>query len=207
MKNLRKVFVTIGLVCSMMFITPTISRADMTGAGDAALLAQQFAQFIQDFELDEKKWTDIEARLNEVHKITSTITKGSQAYTSVHNIYKSEKQIIRTYKDFERYISYLKEFGNNFQITRAHSIYNSFMRRSKTLLDDASKTLKIFEGLHDLKPLELLNAVDGATTSVSESVTEMRASSTEEVATICHEAAMEQVVEENQKFKKLNIGS
>lgn len=191
----------------MLLIAPRPAHADLFGAGDAALLAQQIAQFIQDLSLDNKKWSDIKQRLQQVDNLAKTITQGKQAYSSIHNIVKSSKQIVNTAQKLESYIDYLEDFGDNFRIDRAYTIYKSFCRRSDNLYNDITKTLKSFDSLTDLKPLEMLKAVDEATTELSESVAAMSEQSSDDMAELCQEVAVNQVVEDNQEFKRLNIGS
>ena len=63
------------LLIALFSLTPSPSNADIFGAGDAALLAQQIAQFLQDLALDNKKWQDIRNRLKQVDDVAKTIKK------------------------------------------------------------------------------------------------------------------------------------
>lgn len=195
------------MILSLLMIPTRSSRADIFGAGDAALLAQQVAQFVQDFTLDDKKWSDIKQRLQQVDNIAKTITQGKQAYSSIHSIVRCAKQIVTTARCLESYIDYLEEFGDNFRIDRAHIIYKSFCRRSNNLYKDVTKTLKSFDSLTDLKPLELLKAVDEATSELSESVSDMSEGSTNDMVQLCHGVVIDQIVDDNNRFRKLNIAS
>lgn len=179
--------------------------ADATAAGDAALLAQQIAQFIQDLGFDAAKWKDVERRLKEVRDIAKTISKGTQAYSSVNNIFNASRQIIRTGKTLESYREYLLDFGDNFKIERAHYIYKSFMRKTSNVFDEVQKTIKSFDKLTDLKPLELLQAVDDATSTVSVVIRDLGADAKADTAELCYDAAMDEVQEQNRKFYSLYI--
>lgn len=203
MKCYRKFIVMIAVSMSALFISTPC--ADATAAGDAALLAQQLAQFIQDLGFDAAKWKDIEKRLKEVRDIARTISKGTQAYTAVNNILKASQQIIRTGKTLDTYREYLLSFGDNFKIERSYYIYKRFMRQTSNLFDEVQKTISAFDKLTDLKPLELLQAVDDATSSVSAVILDMGDDAKSETVDLCFMAAMDEVSLQNQKFYVMTI--
>lgn len=203
MKRIKKTIVMIAVAVSSLFVSTPC--ADATAAGDAALLAQQIAQFIQDLGFDAAKWKDVEKRLREVRDIYKTISKGTQAYSSVNNILDASKQIIRTGKTLDSYRSYLMEFGDNFKIDRCYYIYKRFMRQTGNLFEEVQKTIRSFDKLTDLKPLELLAAVDDATSTLSAVVEDLGDDAKNETVNLCFNAAMESNVENNQKFYSLRI--
>lgn len=203
MEAIRKYVVMAMLTVGTLFVSTPC--ADATAAGDAALLAQQLAQFIQDLGFDTAKWKDVEKRLKEVREIARTISKGTQAYSAVNNIFKASGQIIRTGKTLENYRQYLMTFGDNFKIERAYYIYKRFMRQSGNVLDEVQKTISSFDKLTDIKPLELLQAVDDATSSVAAVVSDLGEDSKSETVDLCFNAAMDEVASQNQKFYGLQI--
>ena len=203
MKGMKKFIVMVAVALSSLFISTPC--ADATAAGDAALLAQQIAQFIQDLGFDSAKWRDVEKRLKEVRDIYKTISKGTQAYSSVNNILNASKQIVRTGKTLDSYREYLIEFGDNFKIERSYYIYKRFMRQTTNLFEEVEKTIRSFDKLTDLKPLELLSAVDDATSSLSAVVNDLGAEAKNETVNLCFNSAMDNNAEKNHKFFSLRI--
>lgn len=183
-------------VPSLFISTPC---AEATVAGDAALLAQQIAQFIQDLCFDIEKWDDVADRLKEVRKISQIISKGSQAYSSLNNLKNSMKAVIRAGQKLEGMHDYLVTYGSNFRIDRALHIYNKFMRQTANLFEEVETTIKTFDSLRDLKPLELLQAIDDATSSVAGAVGDLEENAMDDTVGLCHDTAIDLIVEQNKK--------
>lgn len=202
MKGFKKLFVMIALAGSSLFVSTPC--ADASIAGDAALLAQQIAQFFQDFNFDLEKWQDVSRRLNEVKKLSRVLNNGSQAWTSVNNIINTSQQIVRCGEKIESYNRFLKRQSTAFRIERCHDIYIAFMRRSGNLYDEIQKTLKQFASLTDLKPLEMIQAVDAATTSFSETVTGMSDIATNSCVELCYSTVQDEIVDQNASLFGMN---
>ena len=73
------------------------------------------------------------------------------------------------------------------------------MRQTANLFDEVEKTIKHFDNLRDLKPLELLQAIDEATSSVADAIATMEEEATEDTVGLCHDTAIDMVVEQNKK--------
>lgn len=179
MKSISKFFVATVAGFMLMFTPTHCAKASLIG--DAALLAQQVAQFLNDFSFDNAKWADFANKFKQLGKIVKVISNGSQAYSTMRSIEKSVKLITSTGEDCYRFISYLEKYSTNFRVDRAYNIYNGFNRLSSSLYSDISKTLTSFLDLTKqsgsqsstgFSPLEYVKAVDEVLAEFSGSLVE-----------------------------------
>lgn len=207
MSRLKKCFLMFSVSMSMLLVSTPCAEAQWyaEAAAEAALLAQQIAQFLQDLGFDSEKWHDVEKRIREVRDIAKTVSGGKQAYTSVNNILKASEQIIRTGRTIESYQQYLLSFGDNFKIERSYYIYKRFMRQTTNLFDEVEKTIKSFDRLRDTKPLQYLRSVDEATSAVMSVVLDLGIEAKDETVDLCFMAALDEVSLQNQKFYTTSI--
>lgn len=195
------------LLIALFSLTPSPSNADIFGAGDAALLAQQIAQFLQDLALDNKKWQDIRNRLKQVDDVAKTITKGKNGYTSIKNIVSATDNTLHTLREIDWYIEYLTEFSDNFSINRAHYIYKDFVSRSNAIIKEVGVTIKSFDYITDVKPLELLDAMDKVTKQTSNQIAKESSTAIDELHALYKNNLYRNMARQYKEFKKLNIRS
>lgn len=207
MKGLKKYVLMLSLTGASLFVSTPCAEAQwyVEAAMEAALLAQQIAQFLGDLSYDIEKWSDVERRLKELWNISKTISNGVQAFSSVNNVIKASEQITRTAKSIESYQKYLLTFGDSFKIERSYYIYKRFLRQTTNIFDEVQRTIKSFDRLRDAKPLQYLRAVDNCTSELAVVVMDLGEDSKSETVELCFSAAMDEVAAQNQTFYQLNI--
>ena len=182
-------------------------------AADAALLAQQIAQFLNDWDFDVAKWKDYADKFKELEKIVNTLEDGSRVYSTVHQMGVTLKHIERVGRDAENYINYLEKYSTNFRVDRAYSIYKGFNRRTSNLYKEISKTV---ESIYDfanksgdqstsVSPIKMLNAVNEALEEFSNSVSEDSDRVKGELADLCLQTSIDESCEQNKEFLQLNV--
>lgn len=167
MKSISKFFVATVAGFMLMFTPTHCAKASLVG--DAMLLTQQIAQFLNDWDFDKAKWADFADKFKQIGKIVKVVSNGSQAYSAMRSIEKSVKLIVSTGEDCYRFISYLEKYSTNFRIDRAYDIYSTFNSLSSSLYSDISNTLKSFleltkqpgsQSSTSFSPLDYVKAVD-----------------------------------------------
>lgn len=189
-----------------------VNCAKASVAGDVALLAQQIAQFLNDWDFDTNKWKDYADKFKQLERITNTIANGSQAYSTIKSIGKTVKMIERVGRDAESYINYLEKYSSNFRIDRAYSIYKGFNSRTSRLYKDISKTIENIasysvkgSGDHStsVTPLEILKATDEALDEFAGVISQESDITKDALANICIQTSIDESCDQNREFLEM----
>lgn len=149
MRTLTKFFVAMSLTIVGLCYTPKRAKADVFGVTDLALLGQQIAQFIQDWDiwLGEKGnfsdiIHDIKKKSDQVKKIVNIFNNGQQGFAVFNNVVNCMKSIDRTARYLDSYVSYIGNIGDDFELDRCYYIYRQFQRKTNTVLTSLNKSIK-----------------------------------------------------------------
>lgn len=209
MKRLRKAFMVFAISIPLTLVPTNCAKA--TIAGDVALLAQQIAQFLNDWDFDLAKWKDYADKFKQLEKIANTIAEGSQAYSTIKSMGKTIKMIERCGRDAKNYITYLEKFGSNFRIDRAYSIYTGFNRRTSTLYTDITKTIenitsyatKFGDQSTSVSPVEMLKACDEALDEFAGVIVQSSDETKSQLGQLCLQTSIDESCESNAEFLEL----
>lgn len=84
MKTYRKIMMVIAVAIPLSLIPNKCAKA--TAAGDAALLGQQIAQFMNDILMDEWKLDEFTTRMEKLERIVGMINTGSTIYNYMNDM-------------------------------------------------------------------------------------------------------------------------
>lgn len=84
MKTYRKIMMVIAIAIPLSLIPNKCAKA--TAAGDAALLGQQIAQFLNDILMDEWKLDEFTTRMEKLERIVGMINSGSTLYNHMNDM-------------------------------------------------------------------------------------------------------------------------
>lgn len=218
MRILKKALMSTAVAIPLLFLP--CNRADAffrlaaEAAADAALLAQQIAQFFQDFDMDLKKWEDYADKFKELQRMAKIFDTGSQAYTTINSMSKTVKLITRCGRDAERYITYLEKNSTNFRIDKAYSIYQGYNRRTAALCTDFSNTLKNLSeyakamsksSSPSVTPTEVLSSVNETLDQFTCVITDESDKTRSQLKELCLQTSIDESCKDNADFLEMNF--
>lgn len=213
-KALKISLVAISLIFLPCNRAEAFFRLAAEAAADAALLAQQIAQFFQDFDMDLKKWEDFADKFKQLEKMSKVFDNGSQAYTTINSMSKTVKLITRCGRDAERYITYLEKNSTNFRVDRAYSIYQGYNRRTASLCKDFSNVLKNLSEYANamgkssspsVTPTELLSSVSETLDQFTCVITDESDKTREMLKDLCLQTSIDESCKENAEFLEMKF--
>lgn len=147
---MKRFFVFLVSALTLAFVSVP-QRSSASIGGDAALLAQQYAQYLQDAKgmlenMDNFSMilNQIELRQNDLLNIENTFSRvmgiDPQNFEKMRKVCDANLAVIRTTRELLGYYKFIVTTGNEVQIRRAYYIYTDFQSRTKVLLN----TMKTF---------------------------------------------------------------
>lgn len=171
MKRLSKFFLTLALVVTGMCYSPSSAKADLLGVGDAALLAQQILQYIQDLNIGNNSeqgfkqlYDNIKKGVAGLQNILNVFDANKKGVRTFRNVAELTRKIAHTAEDISDYVEYLGTIGDDFEISRCYNLYRSFRSRTEYIMSDLSSILDTMRSLSttDGEGTSFLDAIDKA---------------------------------------------
>ena len=166
---------------------------------------QQIIQHATDQNRTEWSENNITARIAELDRYSSYLMQGGQYFSCLNDIGESWKIIRATIEELASYKSYLEVSGNEFSISSADMIYRNFADVTKELYDNLDNQIKGMRNFKQLRPLEVLEALDEMASSLAGTVISMRTESITRMADLCYQVSVSNMVESNRRFMSMDI--
>ncbi len=177
---------------------------DLLNAGqDAALLAQQYAQFLQDMSIHiDQKMDFIEKTMkfiNETRNVYNRISDGKRALTSINSIAYSSERIIRLIGDTKQRYDNICRYGNASDVQKALRVLHAVQNDTKGLYYEVLGSLSDLKNLQEVTGIELLSAVSDMSDQLHNEVTRISQSSKRQMGNITSDISARREAEKNSK--------
>ena len=206
MNALKKGMAVVFLSVAALFSSTPCAKATITG--DAAILAQQILQYLNDIEMDLQQWDYIEEKVDKVAHISRIIDATSKAYTSVNSISKTIETAASFVSHSKMYYNYLATCGSNFRVLNCGRMINSFWDSTVMMEQEVVGTLNTFSNLLSSvasSPKEQADVADKVGDQFKIAVLDRMNASQMALDQYIHQTALDNAAKSNQNFLKLRI--
>lgn len=167
MKLFAKIAVSVTMIVAALVYSPKPAKADMFGVTDVALLTQQILQYLQDMDigdLSDSNFTEliqgIAKRAEGLKKMVNIFENGQQGIATFNNVVEVTKNLARTTKTINSYMTYIGTLGDDFEITKCYSVYRMFDSKTKLVFRQMERTLSSLKKLEGEDGSQLMTLMD-----------------------------------------------
>lgn len=218
-RKIYSIVVSVTLIVGGLLCNTQSAKADLFGIVDAAnsaetaaLLAQQIAQFGQDFALGYENvsgftsmMADIDKKVNDAQRIAQTLYKGKQTLDNINKVCQTMKKATSFARRCDSYKRYLENFGDNFNYLRVGYIVKNFNSRTMSLFNNAEDVFRSIAKLDNVSGKELFEAITKVSDELSDQIDAETEEAKAEIATAVQEAHFVKNAKANNQIQKKTI--